>query len=211
MTLKLEQAIRQFKLAKTPETAANLITAHIRSRRISDLNVQNIRHCATLGDEVCGVIFPEDRNNYYGPNVDDVLAKMDKESRIRFAVWCARKVLHVWKAEDYHEYKPPIENSPRLSIEAAENWLEDPSKENFYLAVDAYRIGFSAIRHMSRFWRGSMESYNALQTATEAVNVLGQRSGGWMNAQKTAKSASKALGDVTPEELLVEYLMENIL
>lgn len=55
---------------------------------------------------------------------DDAL----KTIAVKFAVWCARKVLHVFENEYPGEY--PGNDGPRKAIEAAEKWLDDPTDEN---------------------------------------------------------------------------------
>ena len=56
---------------------------------------------------------------------------MTKDQCVGIAIYSARLVL------DIFEDKYPEDNRPRLAIEAAENWLKDPSEENVSAATYA--------------------------------------------------------------------------
>jgi hypothetical protein len=62
----------------------------------------------------------------------------DKKLSVQLAIFCARKVLHLW------ENKHPDDDRPRKSIEAAEAWIEDPTEENRQKALEARRAASAA-------------------------------------------------------------------
>lgn len=53
-----------------------------------------------------------------------IVRLMKKEQCVKYAVFAARQVLHLF------ETRCPDDNSPRLAIEAAEKYLKNPSEEN---------------------------------------------------------------------------------
>ena len=55
----------------------------------------------------------------------------DKKLSVQLAVFCARDVLPIFEA------KYPSDDRPRLSIEAAEAWIESPTEENRQKAIEA--------------------------------------------------------------------------
>jgi hypothetical protein len=56
---------------------------------------------------------------------------LDHKQKVKFAVDCAKSVLHIF------EEKYPEDKRPRLAIEAAEAWLKDPSEENRNKCINA--------------------------------------------------------------------------
>jgi len=70
--------------------------------------------------------------------LEEELKTYDKEWRVRFAIWCARKALPIWE-EKFAEDKRPA-----LAIQAAQNCLDNPSLENAKLANTAANAAYWA-------------------------------------------------------------------
>ena len=122
------------------------------------VSYEHVKYCASLGDEVCSIIFPnreemdvEDVLRYIKTSPaklvmtrSDGLADLPRskqeagEELVRFAVWCAEKALYVF------ENKVPNDDRPRLAIKAANTWLEDPSEENGAASYAASRASSDA-------------------------------------------------------------------
>ena len=76
------------------------------------------------------------------------------EDKIRYAIFAARLVLHIF------EEKYPKDKRPRLAIEAAENYLKNPTEENKYAATYAAYAAADA-------------AYAAYAAATYSANAAG--------------------------------------
>jgi hypothetical protein len=143
--MNLEEIKRQFKAdPKNPRLAQRYLSAISRvvgygltdydkalcigaNITLNKISAKNVKSCASLRDPVCKMLFPNE------PDLAlcDILHNFDKKFGIEFAVWCAKKVIHIW--EEFF----PNENSPQLAIEAAEAWLKAPSEENTNAAIIA--------------------------------------------------------------------------
>ena len=70
--------------------------------------------------------------------------KWDKEHSVKMAIFCARLCLSAF------EDKMPNDNRPRLAIEAAEEYIKNPTKKNRVSAESAARSAGSAARSAAR-------------------------------------------------------------
>jgi len=71
------------------------------------------------------------KDNHYKWAVWLLPHEMNKKNRAQFAVFCAESVLPIY------EVKYPHNNAPRLAIQAAKEWLENPTKDNARSAKNA--------------------------------------------------------------------------
>ena len=61
-----------------------------------------------------------------------------REDQIRYAIYAARKVLHIY------EEKYPNDDRPKRAIDAAEKYLNEPTEENKKTADAAYAAAYAA-------------------------------------------------------------------
>ena len=153
------------------QKAARVIVQCMRAGLVS---AQNVRYCASLGDEVCSIIFP----NRQEMSVRGVLGINDQKFSAGFAVWCAEGVLDIWHREF------PKDNRPRLAIDAANTWLEDPSEEN---ARTADAAGDAATRAAAADAAG--DAADAAAAAARAADAA------YWAAGDAARAAAWAAGD----------------
>ena len=84
---------------------------------------------------ITDTLLKEDRFN----DANWLLTKlMDKNQCIKYAIFAAKQVLHIF------EEKYPKDDRPRKAIEAAENYLKDPSENNKKAAYDAAYAAYAA-------------------------------------------------------------------
>jgi len=80
-----------------------------------------------------------------------------KEQNVKFSILCSESVLHIF------ESKYPEDNRPRLAIEAAKTWLNDPSEVNRLAARSAAYAAWSAA------WSAAYYAANAARSAANAA------------------------------------------
>jgi len=84
---------------------------------------------------ITDTLLKEDRFN----DANWLLTKlMDKNQCIKYAIFAAKQVLHIF------EEKYPKDDRPRKAIEAAENYLKDPSENNKKAAYAAGATAYAA-------------------------------------------------------------------
>lgn len=88
------------------------------------------------------------------------LRTQDKKHSVLFAAECAERVLHIFEQEF------PADDRPRKALEAARNWLADPSSDNERTA--AARAAWSAARAAwSAAWSAARAAAAAARAAEE--------------------------------------------
>ena len=107
----------------------------------------------------------------------------------RFAVWCARKALAVWEREF------PEDKRPAQAIEAAQNWLDNPTTErkSIHSAAVAANIAANSVDR-NPLHDAAKAAFFAAYSANESVTYAGSASG----------RAASALG-ITGADLFDEY------
>ena len=84
---------------------------------------------------ITDTLLKEDRFN----DANWLLTKlMNKSQCVKYAIFAAKQVLHIF------EEKYPKDDRPKKAIEAAENYLKDPSENNKKAAYDAYAANAAA-------------------------------------------------------------------
>lgn len=63
--------------------------------------------------------------------IENTLKTFDRVKCVKFAIWCAEKVLSDW------EIMWPENKGPHLAIEVTKNWLANPTEENSKLSREA--------------------------------------------------------------------------
>jgi len=169
--------------------------------RLGKISRPIVRYCAALGGEACSMIFPnEDKMT-----TEKVLGNFDKKFCVEFAVWCTEKALSIFE-EEY-----PEDDRPRLAIEAAKRWLEDPSEEN-RLAVEAaaYSAYGDAVYAVAEAadTAATYAAYAARAASTAAWACADFRTLDY-EVKWAVEDAASALGDHS-EKLLIDYLMKDI-
>lgn len=86
-------------------------------------------------DELIQILIDEDRYNWANWTICRVLSK---EQKVKYAIFCAEQVL------DIFEKKYPDDKRPRIAIEAAKKYLENPIEENRRAAADAAYASYTA-------------------------------------------------------------------
>jgi hypothetical protein len=88
-----------------------------------------------------------------------------KELSVRLAMFCARKVLHIY------EQKHPGDDRPRRAIEAAERYADDPSEENRLAAAYAARAADADAARAARAAYPVAVAVNAINAAARAADA----------------------------------------
>ena len=101
-----------------------------------------------------------------------------KKDKVRFAIYCAELALPIF------EEKYPNDKRPREAIQAAKDWLEDPSKKTEEAAEDAAEDVAGASRAAS--WAAARTAEAAAWAAWDAAGAAA-----WA-AARTAKAAVRA-------------------
>lgn len=122
-----------------------------------------------------------------------ILKSWPKVECVKFAVWCARRVVHL------HPCTLVVS-----TIKAAEIWLDEPSDDNAALILSRAHLSVSTagtniqacVVHASRC---------AAYSASEDLSIAQQYASG------AASYASVALGETSRSDLLNIYMAEQIL
>ena len=94
-------------------------------------------------------------------------ASDDKMLSVKLAVFCARKVLHLFEA------KYPKDFRPRQSIEAAEAWITEPSEENRAKAIEARKhAAYAAAATALPFLIEVLEEYERIVGSKDKACVI---------------------------------------
>ena len=108
----------------------------------------------------------------------DTLEHLDQETCVRFAVWCARRVVHL---------DPTGKALP--AIEAAEAWLLDPSERNCARADKAGNAAYADAAARA----ANAAGWAAAWSATYATRAAAYYAASATNAADAAARAAKAL------------------
>ena len=119
-----------------------------------------------------------------------VIQQFTKEQCIKYAIFAAKKVLHIY------EEKYPKDKRPRLAIEAAERYLKDPSKENAIAADAAARAAaraaaYAAVRAAAANAAYAAAAANAAYAAAYAAYAANAAAAYAANAAYAAAAAMK--------------------
>ena len=98
---------------------------------------------------------------------------------VKWAVSCAKRVLHEF--EEYH----PDDKKPRKAIEAASNWIKDPSEKNKQICIDA--INATVFYHATIIISADNSSNSAYYASNAVVHPTASAS----NASYAAYHASQ--------------------
>lgn len=129
--------------------------------------------------------------------VYDILKTWGRVDRVKFAIWAAEKVLPIWEGEF------PDNKTPHLAIEAAKNWVDQPTIKNVERARKARGTGVF----------GGVNISNAMsaagQAAAEAAWETYLGNDYELRYIYPAYCAAVALGN-SPKELLDEYMISSL-
>jgi hypothetical protein len=143
-------------------------------------------------------------------NRELLLKELPYEDTVRFALFCARSALYVWEEEF------PEDNRPRLAIQAAERWLEDPIKQNTAAAYAAYTAAAATYAARAAYAAYAARAAYAADAADAAAADAAAAAGAYAAyaAADAAYAAAAAAGATNKETLIQEqmdYLRELII
>jgi len=120
---------------------------------------------------------------------------------VKWAILCAKQVLHIF------EEKYPDDQRPRKAIEAASNWIRDPSEKNRMVCKDAYEAAYAAYtaNDYDNFYAAAYASY-AVYGSSYSLHVISNTS----NASNVSPNKSleirwqcKKLNQIVYEEVIL--------
>lgn len=197
----------QRELAKDEKSSEKAILLLRLLRRKGALNEDDesiIRLIATLEDPIGLAFYPNAK-----PVIGGYLTYLNSVDYIilPFSLYCAKKVLPIWE-----NYKPEIQG-PALAIEAAQRFNRNKNRDN---AENALIVSEEADEEVGfNFNKAGDAASTAILTAKlcryylidDYFAALQSR---LADIQSVVRSASQALGDMTPTQLLVEFLTQGL-
>jgi len=122
---------------------------------------------------------------------------------VKWAVSCAKRVLHEF--EEYH----PDDKKPRKAIEAASNWIKDPSEKNRIICKDASDARYSNYNiniayNAAYYTAGAVytnSAYNAFYAAYYATNAANTSTKKLLEI----KWQRKKLNQIVYKEILIAF------
>lgn len=197
--MNLDDQIRQAQrdVGQNPdsiESGVNLVRLLMIKGEIEPWIIQTM---AGLKDKIGLTLFP----NQPQLSTKEFLENANPRLCVEFAVWCVQKVLPFWEKEY------PDDKRPKEAVEAAKNWLNDPSSEAISEASTAAvlaRISYERRRH----WVALAASNTARAAASPKEKNLRQ------HVHFAATDAAQTLMDAKiktkTEDLLLEFLREKL-
>lgn len=195
--INIQNKVRQNP--EDPKLGAELIRLLMRK---GDIPPRKIKTLARLGDPASLLLFPQKAISL---NTERFLYLNPKKISVEFAIYCALKVLKEW--DEYY----PEDNRPRLAIEAAQNWLNNPNATNSQRAIDAGRQATEASEETDTLhWNASSAALSAFTAGSGSNRKSSQY------ANYAAEDAAQALLGKDKKYkssriLLIEFLSESIL
>lgn len=133
-----------------------------------------------------------------------ILKTWNKIDCVKFAVWCAEKVISGWR-EIY-----PDDQRPQLAIMAVKNWVDNPTKENERLACHASLAAGRAEAEAANRNLSNNVHYIARAVSDAAAAVWRSSAYTYIYAGNTALWTERALNNgIRERDLLGEYLGSN--
>lgn len=125
----------------------------------------------------------------YSDKVWVVTKLFSKEQNVKWAILCAKSVLHIFESEY------PEDNAPRLALESAKVWLNEPNAANVAMyAVDAARYAVDAAA--------------AARYAVDAACYAAKYAAGYANVAANVGAVSAA--EIEQENLNLQFMLQCI-
>jgi len=118
---------------------------------------------------------------------------MNKKQKVEFAIFTAELVL------DIYEKKYPNDNKPRKAIDAAKNYLLNPSRKNINDAADAANAASAA----------AYSAYSAASATYDAAYAAAAAAAASAAAYSAAAAASAASADAASNAAYASYNAAN--
>ena len=91
-----------------------------------------------------------------------IVRLMNKKQKVQYAIFAAEQVIHIY------EKKYPNDDRPRKAIEAAKNYLNNPSKKTKAAAAAAYAAAYAAAAYAAAAYAAAAAAYAADAAASAA-------------------------------------------
>jgi len=128
---------------------------------------------------------------------------LNKENRVRYAIYAAKQVLPIW------EKSFPKDKRPRYAINAAKAWINDPSKVNIEKCWQT-----AAAAAADAYWADAYAAWYAAWAAGYAADAAGAdraiNSAYYAAAANAAGHAAYTVGDEKIPEKIIRYGLKLI-